>query len=135
MTLSIKAKKVKLEVRLEKATASRPAMLRIRDPSNDLSFVDVELDPGALEAILYGKAMTGRATVASISAVLGKTKVVESRTVPYYGSLGDDHQLISTWVTENKQEPGWYVDPNVRPADIIMQGGLLYVTYHVFKFV
>lgn len=133
--MEIKAKGLVLTLHVEKATATKPAFLVLRDQASSLDFVKAELHPTALESLLYGNAVDLQSTVFGVGKYLGCRKVVESRTVRYFGSNGDDVGTISRWVVANKQEPGWFVDPDVRPSDIILLGGQLHITYHVFKFV
>lgn len=100
-----------------------------------MEFASIELHPGALEALLLKGEVTCELIAYGIGKYLGATKIVESRTVPYYGSTGDDQGTIEKWVAENKKEEGWFVDPHVRPIDIQLLGGQLHITYHVYKFV
>lgn len=132
--MKIKKKRLALDLKIIKAGSDYPARLQITDHASGLDFVLVDLDPGALESLLYGNPITSRSEVSAIGKQLGLQRIVESRTVPYFGSLGDDQKTIENWILVNKQEPGWFVDPHVRPADIHLLGGQLHITYHVFRF-
>lgn len=131
----MKTKKVAAIVQIVPPTDTKSALLRIGDKASGLPFADIELSLGDLEALLYGKQTICTLTAYGIGRYLGNNKVVESRTVPYPGSVGDDMAQIQAWVTTNKEELGWELDPKVRPSDIHQLGGQLYITYHVFKYV
>lgn len=133
--MKIRKRNVDLVLSLRPPTETEAAHLILADPASGFEFCRVELDPGDLEALLYGERRSCRSTVSGLGKFLGATRITESRTVPYYGSPGDDHKTIESWVAANKHEDGWFVDPRVRPSDMHMLGGQLHVTYHVFKFV
>lgn len=130
----MKQKKVVGTLQLVPPSNTKSAVLHIHDKASGLKFASIELDPGALESLLWGEQVNGTLTAYAVGRYLGYRKVTQSRTVPYPGSVADDISTITNWV-QTRAEPEWTPEPNVRPSDIYLIGGQLHITYNVSKYV
>lgn len=92
--------------------------ISIRDEVSGIRFVEVSL---SMEE--FAEAITGlgaRPVEADLRGLehVGKTKVTEARSVAIPDSVGRyDRGAIESWIKENRQEEGWFVDSYLGQQD------------------
>ena len=110
--------------------------ISLRDESSRIEFAEIEMTSDAFVSALTGAGMVAAKGVVRGLDRVGKTKVIEKRSVLYAGDKWDSAQEKSQWLEAHCKEPGWYVNTYLGSQGTQTYGEAgVTLHYSVYKFV
>lgn len=110
--------------------------VRVQDVHSRVTFLEMEFTPHELMMALTGLGYVEAksAEVRSLDFV-GKSKVIERRTVEYAGSRLDSRANKEKWLVENCNEAGWIINPYLgAQGSVGRKGDVTILNYSVYRY-
>lgn len=129
-----------------KITISRPSggtpekegyiSIVVKDSTSLVEFLKLSMAPADFAHVLTGMSFLPATGTVRGLAVVGKKKESEQRRTEIPNDLSYQREKAEKWLKENKQEPGWIIDPCLRSqGSIYRENEKTFARYSVFRYV
>lgn len=108
--------------------------IQIKDDLSKIQFLTVEIDYADFAQCITGLSFINCDLYIHRMGLVGKNKIVESRTCESPGNMSKDE--LEKWLKENKQEEGWILNSYLgSKGSCYFYNGKQYLRYSVCKYI